>query len=45
MKEMLTEEYFSTQTIKDKEAHQKLRELLKNLKEDDNPVVVIAKLK
>ena len=45
MKEMLTEEYFASQTIKDKEAHQKLKALLKNLREDDNPVVVIAKLK
>ena len=45
MKEILTEEYFSTLKIKDKQAHQKLRELLKILKEEDNPVVVIAKLK
>lgn len=45
MKRMLTEEYFEKQTIKDQQAHQKLRELLKNLQEDDNPVVVIAKLK
>ena len=45
MKEMLTEEYFAKQTIKDQQAHQKLKDLLKNLKEDDNPVVVVAKLK
>ena len=45
MKEMLTEEYFAEQPIKDKHAHQKLKELLKNLKDDDNPVVVVAKLK
>ena len=45
MKEMLTEEYFATQTIKDNQEYEKLRELLKNLKEDDNPVIVIAKLK
>ena len=45
MKEMLTDEYFAKQTIKDKQAHQKLKELLKNLKEDDNPVIVIAKMK
>jgi len=45
MKEILTEEYFATQVIKDKLAYQKLREVLKKLKEDDNPVVVIAKLK
>ena len=42
MKEILTEEYFSTIKIKDQQAHQKLRDLLKTLKEDDNPVVVIA---
>ena len=45
MKEMLTEEYFANQKIKDSHAHQKLKEILKNLKEDDNPVVVVAKLK
>jgi hypothetical protein len=45
MKEILTEEYFASKTIKDQQAHQKLKELLKNLKEDDNPVVVVAKLK
>ena len=45
MKEMLTEEYFASQSIKDPQAHQKLRELLKILQEDDNPIVVIAKLK
>jgi len=45
MKEILTEAYFSTIKIKDQQAHQKLRELLKTLDEEDNPVVVIAKLK
>jgi hypothetical protein len=45
MLEMLTEEYFATQTIKDPEAHQRLREVLAKLVEDDNPVVVIATLK
>jgi len=45
MKEFLTEEYFASIEIKDKLAHQKLRELLRKLKEEDNPVVVIAKLK
>ena len=45
MKGVLTEEYFVSQTIKDQQAHQKLKEILKNLKDDDNPVVVIAKLK
>jgi PHD/YefM family antitoxin component YafN of YafNO toxin-antitoxin module len=42
---MLTEEYFASRTIKDPQAHQKLRELLNNLDEDDNPVIVIGKLK
>ena len=45
MKELLTEDYFASLPIKDPQAHLKLRELLKNLKDDDNPVVVIAKLK
>ena len=45
LKGILTEEYFAAHEIKDKQAHQKLRALLKNLKEDDNPVVVIATLK
>ena len=45
MKEDLIEEYFAKQTMKDQQAHQKLRELVKNLKEDDNPVIVVAKLK
>ena len=45
MKEMLTEEYFASKTIKDQQAHQKLKEILKNLKDDDNPVVVVAKMK
>ena len=45
MKEILNDEYFATQTIKDQAGHQKLKEILKNMKDDDNPVVVIAKLK
>ena len=45
MKELLTEEYFATHEIKNPQAHQKLKELLKNLDEEDNPVIVIAKLK
>ena len=45
MLEFLTEEYFSSKPIKDRQAHQKLKEVLKNLKYDDNPVAVIAKLK
>ena len=43
--EILTDEYFSTQTIKDQQAYKKLRDLIRNLKEDDNPIVVLAKLK
>lgn len=45
MKEDLTDIYFATHEIKNPQVHQKLKELLKNLKEDDNPIVVIAKLK
>jgi len=45
MKEILTEEYFAAHEIKNPQAHRRLRELLKNLKEDDNPVIVVGKLK
>ena len=45
MKEILTEAYFSTIEIKDQQAHQKLRDVLKKLDEEDNPVVVLARLK
>jgi len=45
MKEILTEEYFAAHEIKNPKAHQKLEELLKKLKDDDNPIVIIAKLK
>ncbi|MDR2036577.1 MAG: 6-bladed beta-propeller [Bacteroidales bacterium] len=45
MKEMLTEEYFATQKTKDRQAHQQLRELLKKMKDEDNGVIVVAKLK
>ena len=45
MKEYLTEEYFANREIKNPQAHQKLRELLKILEDDDNPVIVVAKLK
>ena len=45
MKALLTEAYFAAHEIKKPQAHQKLKELLKNLDEEDNPVVVIAKLK
>jgi hypothetical protein len=45
MKEILTEGYFAAHEIKNPQAHQKLKKLLNHLEEDDNPVVVIAKLK
>jgi len=45
MKEYLTEEYFASREIKNPQAHKKLRELLKTLNDDDNPVVVVSKLK
>jgi hypothetical protein len=45
MKDLLTEEYFAAHHAKDPAAHERLRALLKNLKEDDNPVIVVAKLK
>lgn len=45
MKDVLTEEYFAAHPAKDPAAHKRLRTLLENLKEDDNPVIVIAKLK
>ena len=45
MKEILSEEYFMAHEIKNPQAHQKLKELLKNLDEEDNPVIVIGKLK
>ena len=45
MKEILTEQYFAGHEIKNSQAHQKLRELLKNLDWEDNPVIVITKLK
>ncbi|MDR1671772.1 MAG: hypothetical protein LBR57_04570 [Alistipes sp.] len=45
MKDLLTEEYFAAHPPKDPAAHGRLRTLLKNLKEDDNPVIVVAKLK
>ncbi len=45
MKEILTEEYFATHPARDPAAHARLRELLANLKEMDNPVIVIAKIK
>ena len=45
MLDILTDEYFATKTIKDPEAHQRLRAVLRNLQFDDNPVIVIARLK
>ena len=45
MKETLTEQYFSGRTIMNQQAHQKLKELLKKLDYDDNPVIVIGKMK
>ncbi|MDL2266329.1 hypothetical protein LJC43_08110, partial [Parabacteroides sp. OttesenSCG-928-G21] len=45
MKELLTEEYFASHEIKDPETHQKLKNIVQKLDFDDNPVVVIAKLK
>lgn len=45
MKEMLTNEYFGRKNIRDNNAHLRLKELLSRMNEDDNPVVVIAKLK
>ena len=45
MKEYLKEEYFAAHEIKSPEAHLKLKELLRKLDEEDNPVMVIGKLK
>ncbi len=45
MKELLTEEYFAAHPAKDPAAHARLRALVENLEETDNPVIVIAKLK
>lgn len=45
IKSILTEEYFAAHPARDPAAHARLRELVRNLKEDDNPVIVIAKLK
>jgi hypothetical protein len=45
MKGLLTEKYFAAHPAKDPAAHERLRALLKNLNETDNPVIVVAKLK
>ena len=41
----MNEKYFASKKIKDKEAHERLKNLLANLKEDDNPVLMIATFK
>jgi len=45
MKEMLTDDYFGRKTIRDKAANLRLRELIKRLDDEDNPILVIATLK
>ncbi len=45
MKDVLTDEYFATHPARDPAAHARLRTLLDGLSEEDNPVIVIAKLK
>jgi hypothetical protein len=45
LKEYLTDEHFARQNIKDQEAHQRLKDLLANLDEEDNPVLMIATFK
>jgi len=45
MKEILTEKYFAAHKINNPQAHQKLKALLTNLDWEDNPVIVIGKLK
>jgi len=42
LKEKLTEEHFAHYKIRDQEAHKRLRNLLANLNEEDNPVIMIA---
>ena len=44
MREILNKEYFDHQVIKDSKGHQELIKMLKNMKDDDNPVVVVVKL-
>jgi len=41
----LTEAHFASKAIKNKEANDRLRNLLKNLHDDDNPVLMIATFK
>ena len=45
LKQYLTDEYLSTRKIKDSEAHKRLKKLLADLNEDDNPVLMIATVK
>ena len=45
LKELLTEEHFARYEVKDREAHKRLRSLLANLDEEDNPVIMIATFK
>ena len=45
LNEMLTEEYFSAHNIKNIQTHKRLKNLLKNINEDDNPVLMIATFK
>ena len=45
IKEILTNEYFARKNILDEAANLRLKEMIMRLQEDDNPVVVIARLK
>ena len=45
LKGQLTEKHFERVKIKDQEAHKRLRNLLSNLDEEDNPVLMIATFK
>lgn len=45
VKGVLTEEHFAAHPARDPAAHARLRTLVENLKEDDNPVIMVAKLK
>ena len=41
----LNEKYFASKKIKSKEAHERLKNILANLNEEDNPVLMIATFK
>ena len=45
LKKYLTDEYLSTRKVKNPEAHKRLKKLLADLDEDDNPVIMIATVK